>query len=75
MALEGVSLPTEGTTLEGKHEYCTTKAQTVLHDGGARRQCGSQSDMDFDLAQFRDMSGEFPALWYQITGTYPAGVS
>ena len=30
------SLPTEGTTLEGKHEYCTTKTQTVLHDGGAR---------------------------------------
>ena len=53
MALEGGgSLPTEGTTLEGKHEYCTTKTQTVLHDGGARRQSGSQSHTDFDLAPF-----------------------
>ena len=48
----GGSLPTEGTTLEGKHEYCTTKMQTVLHDGGARSQSGSQSHTDFDLAPF-----------------------
>ena len=46
------TLPTEGTTLEGKHEYCTTKMQTVLHDGGARSQSGSQSHTDFDLAPF-----------------------
>ena len=48
----GGSLPTEGTTLEGKHEYCTTKIQTVLHDGGARSQSGSQSHTGFDLAPF-----------------------
>ena len=48
----GGSLPTEGTTLECKHEYCTTKTQTVLHTGVARRQSGSQSHTDFDLAPF-----------------------
>ena len=49
---KGGSLPTEGTTLDGKHEYCTTKTRSVLHDGGARRQSGSQSHTDFDLALF-----------------------
>ena len=33
-------------------EYCTTKTQSALEDGGARRQSGSQSHTDFDLAPF-----------------------
>ena len=33
-------------------EYCTTTTQTALDDGGARRQSGSHSHMDFDLAPF-----------------------
>ena len=56
-------------------EYCTTKTQTALEDEGARRQSGTQSHTDFDLAPFtssRDnniskvvwachgTSGEFP---------------
>ena len=33
-------------------EYYTTTTQTALDDGGARRQSGSHSHMDFDLAPF-----------------------
>ena len=33
-------------------EYCTTTTQTALDDGGARKQSGSHSHMDFDLAPF-----------------------
>ena len=33
-------------------EYCTTTTQNALDDGGARKQSGSHSHMDFDLAPF-----------------------